>query len=166
MYRPEATAFAERADVNKESSGTVDPDAPWSLIHRIMRQAPEWAGRIDGLSGPKGKGEPPRCLIALPIRGGGRGSVLTPLQADWHDFKRAAFELGWKHPDGARLQNIVDKHLEGKTQTQIGRELARKVGRRAVRDALNEAFYWICSPEHGRFLSWEAWESGKGEGHE
>lgn len=137
-------------------------DAPWELIRWVARQAPYWVARIDGLGragGAEGRGESPRCLITLPVRAG-RNSELSRLQVNYYDLKRAIAELGQHHPEGAKLQMIVEMRLQGETLEAIARALPGCLTASGVRHALDRAYFWICHPAHGRFFSWEAWNCG------
>lgn len=163
-YRSTSRSVARRPDGGPETRDVSNgKDGPWELIRWVARQAPYWAARVEGLGragGAEGRGESPRCLITLPVRAGGGSSELSRLQVNYYDLKRAIGELGWRHPDGAKLQLIVEKRLESESLERIARAVPGRIGRKGVRAALDEAYYWICHPACGRFLSWEAWNWG------
>ncbi len=136
-------------------------EAPWDRIRWVAHQAPYWAVRVEGLGragGADGRGEPPRCLITLARAS--HGGELSQLQSRYFDLKRAIAELGQRHTEGAKLQLIVEMRLQGETLEAIAKALPGRLSSSGVRHALDRAYFWICHPAHGRFLSWEEWERG------
>lgn len=126
-----------------------DPNAPWDLIRWVERQAPYWRVRMEGGSRP---------MVEIPRKGEDSSSGrMKPLEANYFDLQRAIGELGYRHPDGARLRLIVEMRMESMSFERISAQLPGRNSRWTVRKALEDAYYWICHPEGGRFLPLEAW---------
>lgn len=126
----------------------VDPHAPWDLIRWVQRQAPYWKIRVESTS---------RSLVEIPRKGGDSSSGrLAPAQVNYLDLQRAVSEMGYQHPHGARLRLIVEMRMEGDSERVIAGRL--RVSRSLVRKSLDDAYYWLCHPEGGRFLPKDVWE--------
>jgi len=83
----------------------------------------------------------------MGVRGGGQ---TYPVSVRYYDLARAVGQL-WRHPDGVRLQVVVEMWMGSATTEQIGDSLA--VSQRQAERLLNAAFRWVCDADGGGFVS-------------